>query len=463
MNKRDKFWINNLLLFTGLMLIFIALSIFNLLKFNDSYMNEECEELPIFKKQIEWAILPYLERKDYETVQKYCDDFTGKSVKLRLYDSDKNFIASSIPNDNVKVLDENSVVSHEHSGKIWKTYKTSLANKKIGVVDKLNAGGSTYYLELIVSQEDVMKSIIHAQSNIIIFIILFSLFFIFGFIFIIQKLRVPFNRLETSVKKIADGELDTNIDVPKLAELEELALSIKKMTNRLKNQIIRLKQLEQYKTEFLQNVSHEIKTPITAINSAVEFLQNSDMKLKEQDSECFNIIEFQVKFINTLVNDILSLSEIEAEKDTESKSFKIFDLTQSVETLINYTITNDVEINLQTDEKIMYYGDEELITRAIANLLTNAVKYSKSDKIDIILSKDDDEIKIQVKDYGIGIPEEHLPMIFERFYRVDKARSRKSGGTGLGLAIVKNIVELHNGTITVENNQGCIFTIILPD
>lgn len=101
---------------------------------------------------------------------------------------------------------------------------------------------------------------------------------------------------------------------------------------------------------------------------------------------------------------------------------------------------------------------------ALSNLLTNAIRYSGSDKIDIILDKNKEgKIKLQVKDYGVGIAAQHLEHIFERFYRVDKARSRKSGGTGLGLAIVKNIAELHNGTINVESIPGkeTVFTIIL--
>lgn len=97
--------------------------------------------------------------------------------------------------------------------------------------------------------------------------------------------------------------------------------------------------------------------------------------------------------------------------------------------------------------------------------MTNAIRYSGSDKVEIILDKNDGRIELSVKDYGVGIAKEHLEHIFERFYRIDKARSRQNGGSGLGLAIVKNIVELHNGKVTVESepNKGAVFTIILPE
>ncbi len=108
-------------------------------------------------------------------------------------------------------------------------------------------------------------------------------------------------------------------------------------------------------------------------------------------------------------------------------------------------------------------GNPELFSNVISNLLTNAIKYSGSNTIDITISSRDDIAELEIKDYGCGISKEHLPHLFERFYRVDKARSRQKGGTGLGLAIVKNIIELHNGTISVESevNKGTDFTIKL--
>ena len=115
------------------------------------------------------------------------------------------------------------------------------------------------------------------------------------------------------------------------------------------------------------------------------------------------------------------------------------------------------------DSKILIVEDE-LMHRAISNLINNAIKYSQSDKIDVILSDNKTTLKIEVKDYGIGIEKKYFERLFEKFFRIDKARSRKTGGTGLGLAIVKNIIELHNGTIHIESelNKGTNFIIELP-
>lgn len=120
-------------------------------------------------------------------------------------------------------------------------------------------------------------------------------------------------------------------------------------------------------------------------------------------------------------------------------------------------------INMLKDSKILIVEDE-LMHRAISNLINNAIKYSQSDKIDVILSDNKTTLKIEVKDYGIGIEKKYFERLFEKFFRIDKARSRKTGGTGLGLAIVKNIIELHNGTIHIESelNKGTNFIIELP-
>lgn len=465
MNKREKFWIHNLLWFSGFMVIFIGLSMFNIIKFNSSYMEEEQAELKIFQRQTEWAITPLLKAKDYKSIQEYCNDFVGNAVNFKIYDGKKELIASSIPNDKEIVLDENEKLAISPTNKLLSRYKESIKNKKIGLIDKIEVNNNEYYIKVICLEEDVMKSIIHAQSNLIVFIIIFSLFFILGFVYIVQKLRVPFNEFEESVRKIADGDLTTVISVPKLAVLEELAISVKKMTKRLKNQIERLQQLEQYKSEFLQNVSHEIKTPITAINSAVELLGTNCSNLPPESQECLDIINFQTKYINTLVNDILSLSEIDEEKINKERVFKKLTLNDVVENAINYSNTGEIKIVKNIPENnIEILGDEELLIRAVSNLITNAIKYSQSSQIDVSLERVNDTVQIKVKDYGIGIDKKYLPMLFERFYRVDKARSRKSGGTGLGLAIVKNIVELHNGEVTVNSdiNKGCEFIITIP-
>ncbi|MDY6364958.1 MAG: ATP-binding protein [Cyanobacteriota bacterium] len=452
MKKRDLYWIKEIGIFVLITLILGVIAVFGILRFNASYMAEEQEELQVSKKQIEWVILPFLQSRNFSKIRQYCNDFKNEDTEIRLFDENKKLLASSNVQNKTPLLERDSKILH-HTYSRFKIYEYAIKNQKIGLREDYDINGHTYYLEITVSQADVLKSIINAQKNLAIFFIVYILFFIAGLIQVCYSLRNSFNKLEDSVIAVANGNLETEIDVPKIELLQELTIAIKKMVKRLKIQIARLTQLEQYKSEFLQNITHEIKTPITAINSAIELIEANNA-IDNADKECFDIIQFQTKAIDKLVSDILSLSEIEVAKTDEHKDFKDFNLNDMIQNVIDEYNYSPVKINLISDEQIIAHGDKDLLQTAVSNLVSNALKYSKTDKIDIILNNHDNGIKVIVKDYGTGIEKQHLNHLFERFYRVDKARSRKLGGKGLGLAIVKNIVELHNGTIAVESEVG---------
>lgn len=464
MKKRDLYWVNKISIFLLITLFFGIISIFNIIQFNASYMAEEQEELQVFKRQIEWAIELIIENRGADTLQEYCNEFLDEDVEVRIFDENKKLIATSNPENKTPLLSKDSeVLNKGYSNNKLKLYKYAVKNRKIGVRDKIYVNGHKYYVELTISQADVMKSIMSVQKNSLIFFAICLMFFIFGLISVFYTLRKSFNKLEDSVIKISNGELDTTIIVPEDGLLEELSISVKRMTQKLKMQIKRLSQLEQYKTEFIQNLTHEIKTPITAINSAVELIELNKND-NETNDECFNIIKSQIGSINKLVGDILELSELDLKKTEEEISFQSFSLVEAVKEAITNQGISSCKINLIIKEDIVINANKELIITAVSNLLSNAIKYSASKNIDVIISKTGQQIVLEVKDYGCGISSEHLPRIFERFYRVDKSRSRVKGGTGLGLSIVKNIVELHNWDITVESeiNKGTSFKIIIP-
>lgn len=452
MKKRDLYWLNEVIVFLIVTAILGLIAVVSILQFNTSYMEEEREELQVTKKQIEWVIIPFLETRNFAKIQHYCNDFKDEDVELRIFDDTKTLIASSNPNNNTPLIEKDSKILHKNYGR-FKIYEYAIKNKKIGLQEDYQINGHTYYLEITVSQADVLKSVLNAQKNILIFFVIFIILFSAGMVQVFYTLRNSFNKLDDSVMEVANGNLDTEIEIPKIDLLQELTISIKKMVQRLRMQIARLTQLEQYKNEFLQNITHEIKTPITAINSAIELIETNS-SIAASDKECFDIIQFQIKSIDKLVSDILSLSEIEVAKTDEHKDFESFNLNEMTENVIDEFNYTKIPVTLTSNETITVFGNRELLKTAVTNLVSNAIKYSGTDEINIILNKQNDRINIIVKDYGIGIAKEHLNHIFEKFYRVDKARSRKLGGTGLGLAIVKNIIELHNGTVTVESEPG---------
>lgn len=233
--------------------------------------------------------------------------------------------------------------------------------------------------------------------------------------------------------------------------------------------VTRLRQLENMRRDFAANVSHEIKTPLTAIKGFVETLQQGSVENPEDAERFLDIIEKHANRLNYIINDLMSLSKIEKMDEKDELTFDEIHLKAIVETAVNVCRekADDMNIKIEYDCKddITAFADPHLLEQAFINLLDNAIKYSeKGAKVEIRVQPSADETIISFKDSGVGIAEEHLPRLFERFYRVDKARSRKMGGTGLGLAIVKHIVLTHGGRVTVDSipGRGSTFEIHFP-
>ncbi|MBU0671877.1 MAG: cell wall metabolism sensor histidine kinase WalK [Candidatus Margulisbacteria bacterium] len=232
--------------------------------------------------------------------------------------------------------------------------------------------------------------------------------------------------------------------------------------------ITELKKLEKYRSEFVANVSHELKTPLTAIRNYVETLTGGAIDDKKHNLEFLNKIDKHAVNLSVLIDDILVTSRLESKK--EQGPFGRIDLamvvSRAVEMIYERAKKKGISLERKYEEgRYFVSGIEEHVYRAVLNLLDNAVNYTgEGGTIEIVCAKKEDKIEIVVADTGIGVPPEHLSRIFERFYRVDKARSRELGGTGLGLSIVKHVMNIHNGTVSVESevDKGSKFTLIFP-
>jgi len=463
MKKRDKFWLNKILWNATVFFIFILVSLYNIIQFNNSYIQEEKSEIYVYRTQVEWAVTPILKEKNIPLLQKYCNEFKdSKDFAVRIFDNRHNIIAGTNM-DTTSELAKNDSRLIRSKYNLWELYKRSFKDKKLEHVSEIIVNNSKYYIEISISAEEVIDSIIKAQKNIIILCSICIILLILNIIYNLSLIRKAFNTLEDSTIKIAKGDLNTKITIPRNGLLEELAISVTKMTQRLKMQIDRLSKLEQYKTEFLQNITHEIKTPITAINSAIELCEteNTTDAVKK---ECFEIIKFQTNAITKLVRNILTLSETDLKKTDAVKDFTNINLSEAINEAISNQGIISTKINLNINENISTVkANKELFITAISNLLGNALKYSGSEIIDINIYPENRSVIIEIKDYGKGISAEHLPYVFDRFYRVDKSRSRQNGGTGLGLSIVKNIIELHNWKIQAKSipNNYTIFKITI--
>jgi two-component system, OmpR family, phosphate regulon sensor histidine kinase PhoR len=233
--------------------------------------------------------------------------------------------------------------------------------------------------------------------------------------------------------------------------------------------VTQLRRLENMRRDFVANVSHEIKTPLTAIKGFVETLHQGGVEDPAEAARFLGIIAKHVDRLNTIIEDLLMLSRIENESEAGEIKRETVHLREVLQNAVQIcrprADEKRIRVELSGELDTAAALDPVLLEQAVVNLLDNAIKYSDPDKkVQIQVVTSDNEVRIRVQDHGIGIEKKHLPRLFERFYRVDKARSRSLGGTGLGLAIVKHIAQAHGGHITVESRpgEGSLFSIHLP-
>ncbi|MBN2293860.1 MAG: PAS domain-containing protein [Pirellulales bacterium] len=233
--------------------------------------------------------------------------------------------------------------------------------------------------------------------------------------------------------------------------------------------VTRLRRLENVRRDFVANVSHELKTPITSIKGFVETLIDGAFDNRQDASRFLEIIARQVNRLDTIIEDLLTLSRLEKGAEEQGNGF----VTESVRDVLQASIQmcekkaadKNINVRLECAVDLTAPMNGHLLEQAVVNLVDNAVKYSEpGSEVHVSAAKDADDLVIRVQDWGCGIERKHLPRLFERFYRVDKARSRELGGTGLGLAIVRHIALVHRGSVSVESEvgKGTTVSFIMP-
>jgi histidine kinase len=279
-------------------------------------------------------------------------------------------------------------------------------------------------------------------------------------LFFSREVITPVRSMSLATQRIADGRYDERVQVSGTDELAQLALYFNQMAEKLN-------QTESMRRRLIGDVSHELRTPLTAIKGSMEGLMDGILPAND---ETFQQIHAEADRLNRLVDDLQELSRVEARAyQLDIKSLDVSSLARTVTKRLAphaepKRITLDVELAPDLPHVL---ADEDRATQVLTNLMGNALQYTpENGTITLSAKQVDNEVQIAVRDTGIGIPPEHLPHIFDRFYRVDKSRSRQSGGgSGIGLTIARALIEAHGGRIWVEsagNNTGSVFTFTLP-
>lgn len=314
---------------------------------------------------------------------------------------------------------------------------------------------------LIVSSAEEIFSVLDEIRKKLFLITIFTCAIIFVLAFFIANLIMePLKKILAVLEKISAGQLDQRIEIKNKNEFAQLASSFNKMTNKLA-------QIENTREEFVSNVSHELKTPLSAIKVLTESMLNEKDIPLDIYREFLSDINSEIDRMTNIVNDLLTLVKLDKKRfplnisDTNLNNM----LENIIKRLTPLADKKNIELEFTCNKNIMLQADEMKLSLAISNLIDNGIKYTPSGgKVKINIDSDENFAYITVQDNGIGINESEQEKIFERFYRIDKTRDRETGGTGLGLSITNSTIIMHNGNIKLTSDEGLgtTFVITIP-
>ncbi|WP_394864689.1 sensor histidine kinase [Clostridium perfringens] len=395
---------------------------------------------------------------NYKNIEKITYNSLDKGIIVALYDKEDKEIMNIEKNSKDKCNRIMNFIKSSMEGKYGSTtsqfepvyYPLIKSGEKIGEV-RVKFYGPIFYMQNELVFLDIVNKII---LGIGVLLILAST--IMGFI-ISRSITRPINKIMTKAKYISKGEYDKKIEInTDILEINDLINSINNLSQSIKEQ-------ENIRKRLTGDISHELKTPLTNIQSHLEAMIDG---IWEPTEERLLSVKEEAERLSSLVSDMQKLnkydeSSIKLKKDNVNISdiicFVIFQFS-------NLAKSKNIKIEYEK-KNINLYCDKDKITQALVNILSNAIRYSNEGSTIFIEEKlKDNKVIISIEDQGIGISEEDLKYVFERFYRADKSRTRATGGTGIGLTIVKSIVSSHGGEVKLESKlgEGSKFTIILP-
>lgn len=314
------------------------------------------------------------------------------------------------------------------------------------------------FIRVAISSRDVDQAIADIRLKIILSSIVVLVVVVGAGRYIAVRVTNPIVEIGSIIREIQEGNLDRKLPTRSNDEIGQLSALVNEMTEKLKRDLEQVRRLERVRSEFLGNVSHELRTPIFSLKGFLETLRDGAVNDPAVNKTFVEKAYHHASRLDTLLNDLIEISRIES---GEMKlSLRYFEggafLHTVTQEFLDHANRRNQKLELDIPEpEIMVLGDKERLRLAVGNMVDNALKYSdEHSTVTIALVPSETSASIQIRDNGPGIGQEHLSRIFERFYRIDKNRSRDVGGTGLGLAIVKHIIEAHGAKIDVRSEIG---------
>ncbi len=408
--------------------------------------------------------------KDGDFERRFNDAALTSGYQIALYDSTGRLTHAYTGGDTTFVPDQNlsagireSLSARDNLPLLPRNPDSELLTSYVLLPDP-DTSGALHYL-----QAAQLKDEIYAPIKTIRWIIYYGMFISIGLVVVVsiwisRYLTKPITQIKNAAQDIADGDVGREINIQRSDEFGTLATSLNQMASKLREDTKQIKQYAKKQRQFFADITHEIRNPLHTISGALEMLELKDLPSDKKEKYLYSAKK-QTERISRLFKDLKTLQRYDS--DEHFVEMQRFDLSLIARHMVDWHGDRAEEkgICLEVDQhECRAIGDPAKIEQVIDNLISNALKYTSKGSVKLRYATEGDKVKVEVEDTGIGISDEHLDRLFDRFYRTDKARSRDKGGTGLGLAVVKGILNAHNAEIHVKStvNQGTCFWFYLP-
>ena len=471
-------------------------------RFEETFLADYREELD---NRLDLALQffsPALEENDLDALDHYCDAFSFDERDVAIFNARGDAIVASDAADLRSPLSEPEVVAALKTGRGFSTRRDRTGLWTARAAATLQSRQKTQIIRLVVPADELSTALRRTStaSDALLGVAAVATGFLVWYL--LRRVAGPLDRLQRSAERIAAGDLNVDVAVPPVGPVRELAESMRATTERLKTEVDRARRQEKFRRDFVANVSHEIKTPLTGILGAIQLLDDADgWRDPVCLGKCREILERQTRRLQTLVRDVLQLAELErreedanvdgADVSNASETVPLDEIDRAAVRACADSLTDgDAAPRLLRCDATRVVGVGRLLEQATLNLLTNAAKYGvrstaanaddeksgtstdKEDKnakeaenaFDVSLEVADATVSLVVRDFGDGVPTELAERVFERFFRLRREYGRRPEGTGLGLPIVRQIATLHGGTVRCEpvDGPGARFVLTLP-